>query len=107
MIVPRTTASAWRSPAERRPSRPSTASRTVAFTFEVRVGSEVKFSKGRTATVLISGGRPPPANPYTHPASRVTLRAARTPDVRRETGSGIAQREGQVEPRGAVRDQQG
>src|SRR5919109_4055715 len=96
-MVPRTTASACRSLAWRRPSRPSTASRTAVLISWVSVGSGVWLSNGSTATVLMFGGRPPPAKPYRQPPSASTLRLARNPDVRRKVGL-LRREEGEIEP---------
>src|SRR5919109_4679682 len=96
-MVPRTTASACRSLAWRRPSRPCTASRTAVLISWVSVGSGVWLSKGRTATVLMLGGRPPPAKPYRQPPRARALRLARNPDVRRKVGL-LGREEGEIEP---------
>src|SRR6478672_12251704 len=91
-MVPRTSASAWASEAERSPSRPCRASRTLLATSWVSVGSAVWLSKGSSATVLMDGGRPPPAKPYRQPARPAAIKGSRrlrlaiSPDFRRKVG---------------------
>src|ERR1043166_1647060 len=109
-MVPLTTASAWSSPAGRRPSRSSTASRTARVTSWVRIGSAVRFSKGSTATVFTLEGKPPPVNPYfqRHPpeAALAISRSGTSPGVRRK-GSGFhILIKGQVEPGCGMRHDQ-
>src|SRR5512147_2768149 len=86
-MEPRTMASAEASPACRNPSRPCTAERTESDTSCVRVGSVVRLSNGRIATVLIAGGKPPPENLYRQPDRLRVLRLRRSPGLRRKGGS--------------------
>src|SRR5262245_3890820 len=101
-MVPRTSASAWLSDADRRPSRLWSASRTLVATSCVSVGSAVWLSKGSSATVLMDGGSPPPAKPYRQPLSAAgrrgsrRLRLAISPDLRRKVGP-RRRKEGEVE----------
>src|SRR5215210_1405090 len=101
-MVPRTMASAWFSLAWRRPKRDSTASRTAALISCVSVGSLVWLSNGSTATVLMEGGKPPPAKPYRQPVRMRELALARKPDVGRKRRPGAGEK-GDVESRGDAR----
>src|SRR5262245_5216329 len=101
-MVPRTSASAWLSDADRRPSRLWSASRTLVATSCVSVGSAVWLSKGSSATVLMDGGSPPPAKPYRQPLRAAVrkgsrrLRLAISPDLRRKVGP-RGRKEGEIE----------
>src|SRR3954470_3557593 len=95
-MLPLTTASALASADWRRPSRLSTASLTAREISWVSVGSGVWLSNGSTATVLMEGGRPPPAKPYRQPVSVRMLRLTRQPDIRRKGGP-FGREKGQVE----------
>src|SRR5260221_11889700 len=77
-------ASAFASPASRRPRRPSMARRTASLTSWVNAGSGVSFSNGTIATVLTLGSTPP-AKPYRQPANHTAAAlTAAAPQRRRD-----------------------
>src|SRR5260221_12094075 len=76
-------ASAFASPAGRRPRRPSMARPPASLTSCVNAGSGVSFSNGTIATVLTLGSTPP-AKPYRQPANHTAAAlTAASPQRRR------------------------
>src|SRR2546425_13128527 len=101
---PRTTASAFCSPASRSPKRFSSASRTAPFTSAVSAASGVSLSNGRIATVLTLGS-PPPEKRYRQATSpSVAALAAATPQCRRNDHRRIHPHHGKLKARRALRE---
>src|SRR5712691_12415873 len=101
---PRTTASAFCSPASRSPKRFSSASRTALLTSTVSAGSGVSLSNGRIATVLTLGS-PPPEKRYRQATSpSVAALAAATQQCRRNDHRRIHPHHGELKARRALRE---
>src|SRR2546425_7653469 len=101
---PRTTASAFCSPASRSPKRFSSASRTAPFTSAVSAASGVSLSNGRIATVLTLGS-PPPEKRYRQATSpSVAALAAATPHCPRHDHPRIHRHPGKLKARRALRE---
>src|SRR2546422_2127031 len=101
---PRTTASAFCSPASRSPNRFSSASRTASLTSRVSAGSGVSLSNGRIATVLTLGS-PPPEKWYRQAATpSVAALTAAAPQSRRNDHRRIHCHHGELKTRRALRE---
>src|SRR2546422_6019959 len=101
---PRTTASAFCSPASRSPNRFSSASRTASLTSRVSAGSGVSLSNGRIATVLTLGS-PPPEKWYRQAARpSVAALTAAAPQSRRNDHHRIHCHHGELKTRRALRE---
>src|SRR5712691_3215186 len=101
---PRTTASAFCSPASRSPKRFSSASRTALLTSTVSAGSGVSLSNGRIATVLTLGS-PPPEKRYRQATSpSVAALAAAAPQRRRNDHRRIPSHHGELKTCRSLRE---
>src|ERR671925_1494145 len=95
---PRTIASARASATERTPSRDSISGRSASRSSRGRTLTGVSLSNGRTATVSMWSGRPPPAKPYKQAAwARTTVSDSLTPNRRIESRNRINADDVQVE----------